>query len=56
MTTVVGLLETVYGFPIRLNSVLSMCIDAPESTANSLSSGFITDGAVGEKRELCPFL
>ena len=45
-------------FPVRLNSIflLSMCIDTPGSTTNSLSSGFVTDGAgwhqtsVGEKK------
>ena len=37
--------------------LLNMCIDAPESTTNSLSSGFIADGAgrhqtsVSEKKE-----
>ena len=28
---------------------LSMCIEAPESTTNCLSSGFVEDGAVGHQ-------
>ena len=46
-TTVVGLWETItVSNSAEFRSfLLSMCIDAPESTTNSFSSGFITDGA-----------
>ena len=41
-TTVVGLSETLTEFRSFL---LNVCVLAPESTTNSLSSGFIVDGA-----------
>ena len=45
--TVVGLLDVVkVSNPAEFKSfLLIMCIDAPESTTNSLSSGFRVDGA-----------
>ena len=33
-----------------------MCIDAPESTTNPLSSGFVEDGPKASRMWLCPFL
>ena len=58
VTTVVGLLETFYGFQFSRVQVflVNVCMLAPESATNSLSSGFIADGAcklhslVGEKK------
>ena len=59
VTTVVGLFRNPQRFPLRLSSnpfLPSMCIDAPESTKNYLSSGFIADDAgrhqtsAGEKK------
>ena len=52
-------------FPIQRNSkpfLLIMCIDAPESTTNSLSSGLVVDGegrhqfSKGEKNVVFVFL
>ena len=58
VTTVVGFLVTLtVSNSAEFGSfMLSMCIDAPEHTTNSFSSGFITDGAgrhhslLGEKK------
>ena len=51
MITVVGFLDarTVSSSAQFRSLFLSMCIDAPESTTNDLSSGFVEDGAGNEQ-------
>ena len=48
--TVVGILDTrLVSSSAEFRSFLSVCIDAPQSTTNSLSSSFLEDGAGNDR-------